>query len=193
MANSDAMALFAAQRGIETGLAMKGAFDSQAMARAQSANMERQMSEIEARSKMQLQNIYQQSDKVVATQQAAFITGGVKLSGSAMSVISDTLNDAAQAAYIRQRETDYDLMSLSIEKAGYDQMASNESLLLNLGVAGVNGVASLALDKYKYDRATTKERGATKIGGGGPMATGSNGGAGITSSNGSSGLGDAYA
>lgn len=187
-----AMQLFAAQKGIETGLAMKGAFDAQATARAQAASMERQMQEIEARTRMQIQSIHQQSEKVVATQQAAFISGGVKLTGSAMSVISDTLNDAAQATYIRQRETDYDLIGLSMEKASFDKMASDETLLLGLTAAGIQGAAGLALAKYQYGRKSTRDTGTTSIGGGGP-ATSSNGGAGSYAGGGSSGIGDAYA
>lgn len=163
---ANAMAIFAAQRGLETGLAMKSAFDSQAQAEMQSANFEYQMSEIRSRTDTQIANIYQQGEKVAAEQTASFIKGGVELSGSAMSVISDTLNNAAKAAYIRQRETDYELIGIAGQKGYYDQMASNESLWLNLTAVGLNGVASYAGDKYAYNKQHTKN-----VGGGGATKT----------------------
>lgn len=156
-----AMALFAAQRGIETSLAVKGAMDAQVIAKYQSAAIENQMNEIENRTKIQIQQIHQQSDKVVASQQEAFISGGVRLSGSAMSVISDTLNNAAQSAYIRQRETSYELIGSAMEKANYDKMASNETLMLNIGGSMLLGAASLGGDKYKYEQAKTRNVGTT--------------------------------
>ena len=159
-----AMALFAAQRGIETGLAMKGAFDSQQLALQQSANLEMQMEEIQTRTNMQIQNIYQKSEKVVAAQEAAFTKAGVQISGSAMSVISDTLNDAAKSAYIRQRETDYDLMGISMDKAHYDRMGSTETLLLNLGAAGLKGYAGHKKDQFNYARKSIRNIGAAGLG-----------------------------
>jgi hypothetical protein len=163
-----ALALFAAQRGIQTGFAIKEAFDAQAQAEMQSASIERQMVEIEERTKMQIQNIWQGSEKVEANQKAAFIAGGVELTGSAMSVISDTLNNAARAAYIRQRESDYDLMSLSMEQTQYDKMASNETLWLNIAAAGLGGASGFMSDVYANNRRSTRDAGATGIGGGGP-------------------------
>jgi hypothetical protein len=159
---ADAMAIFAAQRGLETGLQMKSAFDAQATAAIQASMLEMQMQEIESRTQMQIQNIYKQGEKVVSEQQAAFIKGGVELSGSAMSVISDTLNDAATAAYIRQRESDYELIGIAGQKGYYEQMASNENLWLNLTAAGINGVAGVAGDMYKYKQAHTKKIGGTE-------------------------------
>lgn len=142
----------AAARGLEFAGAMYGAYQDQAYAAIQAGNMQRQMEEIEARTKMELVQINLQSEKVVANQQAAFISGGVELSGSAMSVVSDTLNDAAQAAYIRRREADYDLGSLAIEKAQYKSAASSETLMLKIAAAGVGTVANHYKDKYNYNR-----------------------------------------
>src|SRR5688500_6321141 len=135
-----AMQMFAARRGLETGLAMNDAFQQQAQAELNSQALEIQMQEIETRTKMQIQNIYQQSEKVQSHQVAAFISGGVELSGSAMTVISDTIHAAAEAAYVRQRVSDYDRMGIAMEQHKFEQMASNETLYLNLAAATIGGV-----------------------------------------------------
>jgi hypothetical protein len=166
------VALLAASHGIDTALKIKNAFDEQVQAKFLSLGLEKQMQEIEARTQMQIQNIYKQSDKIVAQQEAAFISGGVELSGSAMSVISDTINNAAEASYIRQREADYELLGIAMKKSQYDSMASNETLLFSLAAAGIGGTAGVATDMYKLNRSSTRDRGASGIGAGGPQTAG---------------------
>lgn len=144
--------MFAAQRGVETAVKFNEVFRQQAQAQLQSGQLARQMEEIESRTKMQLQNIYQASEKVQSAQISAFVSGGVELSGSAMSVISDTINDAAEAAYIRQRESDYDRMSIGIEKFAYDDMASNETMMLGLAAATLGGAASFGGDMARQGK-----------------------------------------
>lgn len=145
------LAMMGAKAGFETAVAFNQAFQSQAQAQLQSGALQRQMEEIDLRTKMQIRNIYKQSEKVQSAQTAAFTAGGVELSGSAMSVVSDTINDAAEAAYIRQRESDYDLMVIGMQKHGYDKMASNETLMLNLASATIGGVTSFAKSYAKAD------------------------------------------
>lgn len=167
-----ALALFAAQKGIQTGFAMKDAFDSQAQAEMSSAAIERQMTEIQERTKMQIQNIWQSAAKVEGGQKAAFISGGVELTGSAMSVVSDTLNNAAMSAYIRQRETDYEMMSLDMKQEQFDKMASNETLLLNLSAAALGGAGGFMQDMYSNNRKSTRDAGTQGIGDSGTDAFG---------------------
>lgn len=167
-----ALALFAAQKGIQTGFAMKEAFDAQAQAELASASIEHQMEEIKQRTQMQIQNIWQASAKIEANQKAAFIAGGVELTGSAMSVVSDTLNNAAMAAYVRQRETDYEMMSLEMKQEQYDKMASNETLLLNLSAAALGGAGGFMGDMYSYNRRSTRDAGTQGIGGGSTPSSG---------------------
>lgn len=141
-----AMAMFAAQRGAETAIKWNEAFQAQAQAQLQSGALQMQMEEIQLRTDMQIRNIYKTSEKVQSAQTAAFTAGGVEISGSAMSVISDTINNAAEAAYIRQREANYDLLSTGMEKYKYDQMGSNETLMLKLATATIGGAKDFASD-----------------------------------------------
>lgn len=159
-----ALAIFAAQRGLQTALEIKQARDAQVQAEFSAAAIERQMGEIQDRTKEQVNNIWAQAEKVSAIQQGAFISGGVELTGSALSVVSDTMNNAARAAYIRQRETDYEMIGLAFNKGQYEQMASDETLLLRIGAAGVNGVAGLMQDKYAYNRRSLRDAGTSGIG-----------------------------
>lgn len=156
---ADALTLFAVQRGMQAGAGIGDAFKQQAYAALKSDMMQRQMDEIETRTKMQIENIYKQAEKVQSHQVAAFISGGVTLSGSAMSVVSDTMADAAQAAYIRQRESDYDVSSLMIEKSQYDAAASSETLMLNIAASSIGAYASFKGDEYRYGRKSLRDVG----------------------------------
>jgi hypothetical protein len=154
------LAMMGAKHAAGTAIGWYEAFQSQAQAQLQSGALQYQMDEIESRTKQQIQNIYKYSDKVTSNQEAAFQSAGVEMSGSAMSVVSDTLNNAAEAAYIRQRESDYDLLSVGMEKYKYDQMASNETLLLNLATTTIGGAKGFASDYADSQKAHTKNRGA---------------------------------
>lgn len=151
-------AIFAVSRGLEVASGINSAFQEQAYASIQEGLISRQMDEINTRTNMQIAQINQQAEKVSATQQAAFISGGVQVTGSAMDVISDTLNDAAQSAYIRRREADYDLMGLAMNKQQYHSMASNETLLLKSAAATLGGAAGFAKDMAMYSKGSGKTR-----------------------------------
>lgn len=153
-----------AATGIDLGLKMGEAFQQQYAAQAASFNLQRQMDEIDWRTDAAIQDIYKTSEKVQSNQVAAFIKGGVEISGSALSVLSDTISDAASAAYIRQRESDYDKLGLAISKAGYDRMASNEALLLNMGSTAIGGISKAATAKYGNNKADVRNRGAAGLG-----------------------------
>lgn len=159
-----AQGLFAASAAIEFTSSVNAAYKEQAYAQFQSSQMQRQMDEIEGRSKLELRKMGEHAEKVVAGQEVSFIKAGVELSGSAMSVISDTLNDAAQAAYIKQRETDYDLGSSAMEKKSYDLAASDSNLYLKIAAAGLGTAASFGKNMYGYNK-----------GGGAKGLTGANG------------------
>lgn len=159
------MAMFAASRGMQTGAAMGEAFARQAYAELKSEVIDTRMSEISSRADAEIRNIYAQGEKVVSEQVSAFTKGGVEISGSAMTVISETLANAAEAAYIRRREADYELMGLGMEQAQMDQMASNEALLMNLASAGMQGASGYQMDKFAYNRSSIRNRGATGLGG----------------------------
>lgn len=160
---SAALALMAGQHATGTLMGIKGAFDARAAAEIASMQIQMQKDEIAARTKMQIGQIHRQAEKVVASQEASFISGGVTLSGSAMSVISDTINDAAMATYIRQRESDYELMGLSMQQSEYDSAASDKALWMNIGTSVLGGAAGMASSYAQHSRANTQNRGATGL------------------------------
>lgn len=157
-----ALALMGIQRGMQAGQGIGDAFRAQAAAEIQAMNLERQIAEIEGRNKLALQEIYKQGDEVAAEQIGAFISGGVELTGSAMSVVSDTLNNAAKSAFMRQREVDYTLGSLEMEKKQFERAASTTNLLLNMGTAVMGAGTNFAGDYYENERNSLRERGAAK-------------------------------
>ncbi len=145
-------ALYGGVAGIEMAMSLNSAFQEQAYAQLQSDMMQRQMDEIESRTQIEIYNINKSSEKVVANQQAAFIMGGVELSGSAMNVISDTMNDAAEAAYIRQRETDYEMVSSTMEKTAFDRAASTEAFTLKMLAAGLGSATGYAKNMAAHNK-----------------------------------------
>lgn len=147
---SNALALFAIQRGIQTGSDAGSAFKQQMFAQLQAESIGNQMQEIEQRSRMAIANTWQKAEQVEAKQIAAIVSGGVELSGSSMANLSNTLNQAAQEAFIKRRETDYNKMILGIEQSQYEEMGSIENLLLNVGASAVSGYAGYQTDKQKY-------------------------------------------
>ena len=141
-------AALAAAAGLQLAAGINTAFQEQAFAQLQSFNIKRQMDEIEDRTNIEIGKINQKAEKVVASQTAAYISSGVELSGSAMSIVSDTLSDAAQETFMRQRETDYTLMSMGMEKHQMDKMGSNEAMLMKIGTSAIGAGTSYAGAKY---------------------------------------------
>lgn len=156
-----ALALMGIQRGMQAGQGIGDAFRAQAAAEIQAMNLDRQIAEIEGRNKLALQEIYKKGDEVVAEQTAAFISGGVDMTGSAMSVVSDTLNNAAKSAFMRQREVDYTLGSLEMQKRQFERDASTTNLLLRMGTSVLGAGSGMASDYYAEKRASLRDRGAS--------------------------------
>jgi hypothetical protein len=159
-----AQAIFAVSRGLEAASGINSAFQEQAYAQLQEGLIQKQMDEINTRTNMQIAQINKEAEKFTAKQEVGFISGGVELTGTPMNVISDSLNDAAQAAYIRRREADYDLMGLAMDKSQYHRMASNETLILKAATATIGATAGYAADKAMYGKGAGKTRSANGIG-----------------------------
>jgi type II secretory pathway component PulF len=162
--SSNAMALFGVRRGIETGQQISEAFNQQSLAQLNSDSLRMKLKEIERRATEFSRDTSERADKTVSYQQAAFTQAGVKLTGSSLSVMSDTLNKAARESFLRQREMDYESATIATKKAAYDRMASNETLFLSLATAGVSGYANLKMDEFQYNRASMRNRGPSGLG-----------------------------
>jgi hypothetical protein len=141
------------QRGMEAGQNIGEAYRQHAFAAAKQDELTRKMDEIESRTKMNIQDIAAKRERVQSEQVAAFVSAGVELTGSPMSVVSDTLNEAAQAAFIMQREADYDMISAAKEQAQIKEAGSRMNLMLNIAAATVGGYANYKADTYKYNMA----------------------------------------
>lgn len=79
--------------------------------------IEAKQQEIEARADVSIANIFADRDKVQAAQKAAYIKSGVKLEGSALTVLAQTASDALEAAEVRQQEADFQNAILERQKA----------------------------------------------------------------------------
>lgn len=153
----DSLTLFGISRGIQTGSGIGDAFRQQAAAGLKADALQTQMDEIAVRTKMQSAKIAQKAERAVAEQTASFVSAGVEISGSAMSVLADTVSNAAEAAYIRQREAAYDMEVMAAEKGALDKAASNTTLLLNATAAGISGAGGYLRDEYQYGRRATRD------------------------------------
>lgn len=162
---ANALALFAISRGLQANQQIKDAYQQQVVARLSAESIQRQMDEINDRTNIEIANINKQRDRTLSEQQASYIYSGASMTGSAMSVLSDTISQAAEATYIARRETDYELQNLAAKKAGFDYAARNRELLDNLLAIGLNTGAGYVSDVHSYNRANTRTRGASGLGG----------------------------
>ncbi len=113
--------------------------------------------ERERRHEINLRVLRKQAGRMVAEQQGAFIAGGVKLEGSAIDVVNDTLNDLLNAELNKEQELGFFKEQSAIEEAGLitnrkqiDTIAflnATSSLLGsagNIGLSGIGGTPSSA-------------------------------------------------
>jgi len=153
---ANALSIFAMQRGMEGGQGIGEAYKQHAFSQLRADEFDRKMQEMNDRTKYNIANIDAKRERVQSELLSAFISGGVEMTGSAMSVVADTLNEAAQAAYIMQRESDYDMISASKEKAQIKEAGSRMNMLLNMAAASVGSYANYKADSYKYNMATPR-------------------------------------
>ena len=101
--------------------------------------LEKKQAEIDARTKVSVSLLAQESKKVQAVQETAFAKAGVKLEGSAIDVIAETAMHAMEAAKIRQREADFERGNLEVEKALQKMRAKYAPLntILDIGTIGL--------------------------------------------------------
>ena len=164
MADMTSQQLYAMQAGAETGQAIGAALQAQVFHELQAGSIQRQMDELAIRNRNNQQQIYKGAEKVQSQQQAAYTAGGVDVSGSAMSVISDTLSNAAQAAYIQQREYDYNRENMGLKQSIEENAGSDMNTFLSIAAAGVSGTAKYQASQYEYNKMNKRNTGASGLG-----------------------------
>jgi hypothetical protein len=90
--------------------------------------IKRRQDEIGERAEISLLNIAKQEKKVVAAQAGAFQKSGVKLEGSALNVLSQTVNEATEAKLMKQREASFEQSKLEVERVLSERKAENAML-----------------------------------------------------------------
>lgn len=152
---SPSLALMGASRLMQVGSGIAKAYQQKIFAQLQADAIGNAISEIENRASIDSRNRFERGDVVAAEQMSAYTSGGVELEGSAMDVISDTLSDAAESAFIRQKEATYEMVRLSGDKALLEEQASRTNFILNSLAAGLGGAGGFAGDYASYRRGGT--------------------------------------
>lgn len=153
---ASALALFAASRGLQTGQGIGQAAQQREFGRLQADLLASQMQEIDKRASIEIGQIFAKGERVVAEQEVAFVKGGVEMEGSAMTVISETMADAAEAAYIRRKEADYEMVGLAMQEASMREAASDQNFYMNSIAAVLGGAAGFGQDYYMYQAMSSK-------------------------------------
>lgn len=156
---ASALAMFAASRGMQAGKGIADAYKQKVFSALQANALKNQINEIDKRASIEIGQILQSGREVVAEQTGAFIKGGVKIEGSAMDVLSDTMTDAAEAAYIRRREADYQIVGLEMQRASLKEASSDFNFLLNSLSAGAEAYVGYMGDEYMYNRGSLRDKG----------------------------------
>ena len=152
---ASALAIFAASRGMEAGQGISEAYKQKLFAKLQADAIKNQINEIDKRASIEIGQIFEQGGRVAAEQKAAYIKGGVELEGSAMDVISDTLSDAAEAAYIRRREADYEIVGLEMQRGSLKEAASDMNFYLSSLSSIMGAGAGFAGDMHSYNKGSS--------------------------------------
>lgn len=160
---ASSLAVFAAARGIGAGQQIGEAYKQHIFASLQSDALQAQMREIDERATLDIEQTFREGERVVSEQTSAFVKGGVDISGSAMEVLSDTLSDAAEAAFVRRRESDFELMGLGMREAALDSLSSDMNLFLNVASAGTTAYAGFLTDEFMVNKVSLRNRGAGGI------------------------------
>lgn len=99
--------------------------------------------EVQNRAEISVANIAKQGEKVSAAQAGAFVKSGVKLEGSALDVMTETVLQATEAAQVRQREADYEIAQQEVARRvlkAQQQFAPIETIL---GVASAHTMSKV--------------------------------------------------
>lgn len=102
-----------------------------------------QSEEVEYRGNKLLAMIGQQAGQVQGEQKAAFIKAGVKLEGSALNVLTDTVLKANEMEAQKKRELDYQKAQSNIQQTMIQSKMDNVAFETVLGMAGSYATASI--------------------------------------------------
>lgn len=102
----------------------------------QAQALEKRQNEIDSRANISIANLLKQGEQVEAAQATSFVKSGVKLEGSALNVMSETLEQASEAARIKRREADFEITQLKVEEAVARTKANHAFFETALNVAG---------------------------------------------------------
>jgi len=158
---ASSLAIFAAARGMEAGQGIGQAYKTKLFSALQAEAMKNQIHEIDQRASIEVGQIYEKGRRVASEQIAAFIKGGVEIEGSAMDTLSDTLSDAAEAAYIRRREADYQIVGLEMQRAALKEASSDMNFFLNSLSAVGGAYAGYKADEFTYNRSSLRSVGTS--------------------------------
>lgn len=133
--------------GISTGLKVASIFMQAGVQKnnidAALISLSVQREEREGRHQTNLRLLRKQANRAIAGKKEAFISGGVKLEGSALTVINDTLMDLLKAEMNKQTELDAMNMqsaaqeaSLQSQRGNIDTVAAMNAATSILGAAG---------------------------------------------------------
>jgi hypothetical protein len=106
-----------------------------ANANLQKESIARRQEETSDRADISITNIAKTGEKTKAAQAGAFLKSGVKLEGSALDVMSETVQQATEAAMVRQREADLEVANMEAMKKVKEVTAKYAPFETILGVA----------------------------------------------------------
>lgn len=161
---ASSLAMFAAARSMQAGQGIGQAYKTKLFSALQAEAVKNQAREIDKRASVEIGQIFSAGERVASEQTAAFIKGGVKIEGTAMDVLSDTMSDAAEAAYIRRREADYEIIGLEMQRASLKEASSDMNFFLNSLSAAGGAYMGYQTDLASYERASLRNRGTSGTG-----------------------------
>lgn len=159
----NALAVFGIARGLEAAQGVTEAYQQKVFSELNAAILGDQMQSIEDDITTSLRHVKEKSKRVVSEQEMAFVKGGVELEGTAMDVIGDTVANAAEAAYLRRRQADYQLTQIAGEKAALEEASSDMNFLLNAATAVGGAYAGYLGDMASYNRLNAASLGIKPI------------------------------
>ena len=118
-------ALFAAQTGMSAIGAYAQYANTKATAGLQIRAIQDQLQALELRNNQSIRRIRRAGKSFRAKQKGSYIKSGVKLEGSALSVLGDSLNNEMEALLAQEAQTGETRKSLLLQKAEVQNAANN--------------------------------------------------------------------
>ena len=109
---------------------------------AQIAAMSTQLAENRFRSQQAVKTLRRQAKRSTARQTEAYVASGVKLEGSAVDVLADTMHDLLEAELLQEREFSYMEEQTKVAQAGLRTRRDMEdtNAMFNAGLTVLGGM-----------------------------------------------------